>query len=498
MSKDNLICVVDTGTSSMRTVLYRSTGERLFFRQNTYDLKYLADGGVEQAPEDLLECLYQLLETANKFCCNNNYKIKAVSLTSQRSSVLPIDENGMPLRNILMWQDRRAESICRAIDEKKEIYGICGMMPTVTYSAPKISWLQQNEPAIYARASKLIGIHEYLIYLLTGQLITDYSVASRSCLLDIRSLNWSSRLLDLFSVDRRKLVTLSAPGSICGYITAAAAACSGIEAGTPVITAGGDQQCALIGAGVLKPGTTMINLGTGAYVLTMADNVYADPAYRVNCNASAIPQYWVMESTTPCAGLAYKWLRKVLFPLQDEEKGYEILNALAEACPPGAGGLVMFPSYLSELNKSGSILYPLQLNMGTMHIVRSMVEGIAADIHDCVNDIERIGCVSTRYVCTGGLTACQPLLHIVADMLGKELFVCEDQEATARGALISALLTLGFRNEAYKIAKHTYVNMKIAGMPRTEMGKKYQTLQKKRTMLKKMIQPLYEEENDGC
>ena len=112
---------------------------------------------------------------------------------SQRSSLIAVDENGGALRDAIMWQDKRSEPLCAAVDERYDPYAVCGMRPTPVYTGPKILWLRQNEPDVFMSAYKFLGVHEYLLHRMTGRFVTDESVASRSCMLDLYTRRWSPR-----------------------------------------------------------------------------------------------------------------------------------------------------------------------------------------------------------------------------------------------------------------------------------------------------------------
>ena len=134
--------------------------------------------------------------------CIRDSSIGALSFTSQRSSILPLSAEGKPLGRIMTWYDKRAAAICEELKQRhaQEIYRIAGMLPTPVLSAPKIAWLRRHRPRIYAASHKILGIHDYLIYLCTGELVTDVTLASRTNLMDARSLTWSPRLLEIFEV----------------------------------------------------------------------------------------------------------------------------------------------------------------------------------------------------------------------------------------------------------------------------------------------------------
>ena len=127
------------------------------------------------------------------------------------------------------------------------VYGICGMRPSPVFSAPKMQYIKTYMPEIYEKAVKLIGFQEYVLHYLTGEYITDTSIASRTCLYDLHREMWSEELLGLFGIDKGKLCGLAPAGSVIGETAVGINHLLGIRHGIPVVSAGGDQQCAALG-----------------------------------------------------------------------------------------------------------------------------------------------------------------------------------------------------------------------------------------------------------
>lgn len=183
------ILVIDVGTSRIRGTICGHTGEIVSRRQMEYSPASDGRGGVEQDVGDFLKRLDILLDLTGMDCVANHVHLCAIAVTSQRSSIIPVDWEGKPLGPAIMWLDRRSDSICREINKRFNIYPICGMTARPIYSGPKILWLQRNLPKLYEQAFKLIGFHELVLHRLTGNFVTDTSVASRSALLDIHTLS---------------------------------------------------------------------------------------------------------------------------------------------------------------------------------------------------------------------------------------------------------------------------------------------------------------------
>lgn len=158
------------------------------------------------------------------------------------------------MRDAIMWLDKRNAEICGELAPmESEIFRVTGARLNTVFSGAKMTWLRRNEPELYRKSYKLMTIADYLAFLLTGQFKTDHTYGSRSLLMDIRTRQWDSEMLDLFQVEKEKLCQLIQPGSVMGCTTRTIREITGIPAGIPLISAGGDQQRAALGPGPAPP-----------------------------------------------------------------------------------------------------------------------------------------------------------------------------------------------------------------------------------------------------
>lgn len=439
------ILVIDVGTSRIRGTICGHTGEIVSRRQMEYSPASDGRGGVEQDVGDFLKRLDILLDLTGMDCAAKHIHLCAIAVTSQRSSVIPVDREGEPLGPAIMWLDRRSDSICREINKSIDIYPICGMTARPVYSGPKILWLKRNLPELYEQAFKLIGFHELVLHRLTGNFVTDTSVASRSALLDIHTLKWSPELMKLFGVTEDRICDLIGPGTVAGTLSRRAEAhlrCGEV----PVISAGGDQQCAALGMGLLKQGILCVNLGTGAYTTRLCDRVILDPARQTVCNGSAVPGMWLQETSSKASGMVYDWLKRQFF----ESCTMEEMNDYAAQAGIGAHELLMLPYLLgSGQENAGAVAEGAFLNIGVHTIkgdfARAALEALAGEIWECLQNQRRFEGVTDRLVCAGGLSHSKLYNQILADTCNVPLEVQRQNEATTVGAFMSAAVTLGLQ-----------------------------------------------------
>lgn len=446
-----MILIIDIGTSSLRAALMDETGEALHAEQRKYSVQMLENGGVQMDLALLDQALDDALDATGQWLRSEGRHVQMISVTAQRSSVIPVDRQGAALAQALMWQDRRAAGICRDLkDRESELFQICGLRLSPVFSAPKMRLLQQMLPSVFDEAYKLIGFQEYVLCRLCGELVTDETIASRTCLYDLKEQVWSDRSLQLFGLSKEKLCRLVPAGSVIGVTRPNITRLLGEEHPVQVLSAGGDQQCAALGQGAAIPGSLAVNSGTGAYVVALIDKVFIDPQMRVNCNAAATPQHWILEGSVLSAGRTVEWFYRTFFPQSQDRYPYEQLENLLEDSVCGAHQLL----FRNALTGIGTPDWEPQerasfLGVSAHHTLsdfsRAVFEGIAADVAGCVELLQTLTPNPCRTIrCAGGLTRFELYNQILSDMLGLPVERALNPEATGRGAWISAATALGW------------------------------------------------------
>lgn len=437
------ILVIDVGTSSMRGILFDHHGQSLSEKQEFYHVTYMENSWVEQNPADWENALYSILKQTALETKIKNQKIDAISITSQRSSVIPVDHNIHPLCNAIMWQDKRTNELCKSMESLNDkVFNLCGSRINPVFSATKMTWIREKCPEIYDRTFKFMVIPDYLIYLMTGEICTDYTYGSRSLLMNIRTHQWDDELLNIFHVQKEKLCDLVEPGSICGYVTKDFAMMTGCPEGIPVITAGGDQQCGAIGQGVVKKGVLSVTTGTGGYLITETDEVPNNLQQDVICNFSSIKGQYILESSVLTCCSAFDWFRKEFFP----NDSYDDINKQIMDTPIGSNGCLCIPYFMGRStpdwnNMAKGVFTNITLGTTKQDMLRSLLEGICFEIKNGINVMNKYVKVSDIYI-NGGLSNSIPFNEIQTNVYGMKIIKRGKADATARGALMVAATTI--------------------------------------------------------
>jgi glycerol kinase len=394
--------------------------------------------------------LLTVLTSAGAYATEHKLDLAAIAVTSQRASVIPVDSTGYPLHPAVTWQDKRsqpqAEQLVDAIGFEG-LYRRTGLRANPYFSAPKMMWFAQEEPEIYRNAEKLLGVQDYVIYLLTGHFVTDWTQAARTMLLNINDFTWEEEILAASGINASKLADLVPPGSaVEGGLRRSIAKAVNLPEALPVIIGGGDQQCAALALNVISAGRAEANTGTGSFAIAHTDRPVHHPECRVLCSASAIPGKWITEAGIFNSGAIYRWFRDLFSTAGGIT--YPELNEAAATSPVGANGVVMLPHFEGSAAPNWNIyakglFFNLSIGSSQGDMSRSILEGIALELTENLRLMETmIGELELLSV-AGGMARSELFNQIQADALDRKVVRYENAEASSLGAVMSAMVTLG-------------------------------------------------------
>lgn len=430
--------IVDVGTTVVKFYLFEGLSTLLWRTERRFEQRRQGLS-VETDMPAVLEGIGGALAEAGDYAQANALRVDVVALTAQRSSVMPVAEDGKPLAPMMMWQDHRADALCQELSAQTDrIRAICGMKPSSVYSAPKIAWLMRNRPEVCRRASRFVGFYEWIAHWLTGEWVTDDSVASRSCLYDLDAARWSDELLALFGIEKSKLCRIMPVGT---RLPLAADAAALLRQQAQVVLAGGDQQCAAVGAGCLAPGDWQINAGTGAYILGMMEPSWPRIGETLRFNASALPPYLLAEASLTHCCTAVDRLVRLLYA------GGSIQDFCRDAGEnlQWQGEWRISPSALGDCSvmddeQARQAVAQWKSRYTDGQIVSALLEGIVEDLAGQASAVVRAcrGEKKWRVICGGGLTRCAAFCQRLADHLNIEVAVPGFENITALGAVVVA------------------------------------------------------------
>jgi xylulokinase len=374
-------------------------------------------------------------------------EVGAVGLTGQMHGSVLLDEAGEVLRPALIWCDQRTDEQCRALTERigaaRLIELTCN--PALTgFTLPKLLWVREHEPAIWARVRSVLLPKDYVRLRLTGEHAIDVADASGTLLLDVAARRWSQEMLEAAGLDERMLPPVFESTEIVGRISAEGSEATGLRQGTPVVAGAGDQAAGAVGMGIVRPGSVSATIGTSGVVFAATDRPALDPGGRVHTFCHAVPGRWHVMGVTQGAGLSLRWFREQFGAGADDGRDpYERLAEEAARVPAGAGGILWAPYLMGERTPhldphARAALVGLNASHTRAHVVRAIMEGVAFSLRDTFEIFKEMD-VPVEAVRLGGGGARSALWRQTqADVYGRPVETVEAEEGAAYGAALLA------------------------------------------------------------
>ena len=367
--------------------------------------------------------------------------VVAVGLTGQMHGLTLLDEAGEPLRPAILWNDQRTGPQCDEIRQrlgKKRLIQVTGNDALTGFTAPKILWVREHEPDVFAQARHILLPKDYVRFKLTNTFATDRAGAAGTLLLDVKTRDWSAEVLQALEVPLEWLPRTHEGPEITGHISAEVAQATGLKAGTPVVGGGGDQAAQAVGVGAVRPGIVALTLGTSGVVFASTGQPFIEPEGRLHAFCHAVPGRWHLMGVMLSAAGSLRWYRDTLAPDVD----YDALLEPTVEVPPGSEGLLFLPYLTGERTPHADPLargafVGLTVRHTRPHLTRAVLEGVAFGLRDSFELIKSAGLAQINQVrVSGGGAKSHLWRQILADVLNVELVTVNTAEGAAYGAAL--------------------------------------------------------------
>ena len=490
--KRDLILAIDLGTTGCKTIVFDKNGNDISEGYEEYESIYLSPTWIDHDPQTWLDATQNTIRIALEKLNFDPEQIEAIAVTSQRATFTPVNEKGTPLANAMLWQDKRAVKEAKLVEEKignDYIYEKTGVNIDPYFTLPKLMWFRDNKREKYKKMYKFLSVDSLIINYLTGEFVMDWTQASRTMLFDLDNFKWDYEIAEKMEIDTSKLPETIEPGEIAGSLKNSIADELGLPADIPVVAAGGDQQCAAVGLGIIKSDLVEANTGTGSFVLAHSDQAVRDDKKRVICSASAVAGKWVMEAGIFTTGSVYRWFRDNFGGVEIDTghklgmDPYEIMNAEAKESSAGANGLLLIPHFAASgapywNPDANGVLYGLALGHERSDVVRSFLEGIALEINKNIEIIEELIGDPQEVRVSGGATKSPLFNQIQADVYNKPVIKTNYKESSALGAAILAAKSVGVYGDLDSaVNKMVRLDSSSRKLPRENKNKIYNKVQ---------------------
>ncbi len=428
LNSSSILLGIDVGTSSTKACLYSDEGKLLATATQDYAINYPKPTWAEENPNDWLSasinCIKILLRKSRVS------EVAGISISGLTPNCVPIDQNGSPIRPAILWIDRRSEVECewlRTEVGEERCSKISGNKIDPYFGGPKFLWFYLNEPKLFEKTKKILLGSNFVVYHLTGEVVTDHSVAGLCApCYHLKNRSWSDEICEAMQISIDILPELHESHKVIGEISDKAAKKTGLKKGTPVVTGGGDFACSTLGVGVIEEGEACEMLGTAGNILIPLNS----PLFDVRLlNTSHVVQGKYLTLGSIYAGGVVQWFQDTfadLDKLEAEKQGvsvYQILDAQAEKISVGSDGLILLPYLMGERTPIWDV-YARGVYLGLTpfhtkaHMYRAVLEGIGYAFNHIIEIVKTLGITIHEILAVNGGAKSRLWRQILSDIMG--------------------------------------------------------------------------------
>lgn len=448
---------LDIGTSGVKGILIRVTGDIECANTVTYPLYTAHPGWAEQNPGDWWEATKRCIKGVIEKSGINPGDIKGISFSGQMHSSVFLDKELEVIRPAILWSDTRTSKQCQeiyaAVGGLKDLIGYVSNPALEGFTAPKILWLKENEPDNYSKLELVLLPKDYIRYKLTAEIHTEVSDGAGTLMMDVKKKDWSDALLAKLDISRQILPPVVDSVTVTGKITSEAAKKTGLQTGTPVVAGGADNACGAVGSGIIKQGRVMASIGTSGVVVAQTAAPLVDKGGKLHLFNHAIPDNWYMMGVMLSAGMSFSWLKENLFA---NKLDYNHLNKKAAEVGAGSEGLLFLPYLYGERTphadaNARGVFFGISGKHQQAHFIRSVMEGVSFGLRDSLELIKDKGVKISGVRVIGGGARSECWQEILANVFGQEIRLLNVEEGPAFGAAIIAGIGTGIYNSFSEI-----------------------------------------------
>jgi sugar (pentulose or hexulose) kinase len=463
MTKEHLLAL-DNGTQSVRALVFDLQGQ-LVARSRVALEPYFSDhpGWAEQHPQYFWKSLCEACQKLWQQPAVDPNALAGVALTTQRGTVVNLDRQGKPLRPAIVWLDKRRSDDAGSLGGPwGALFGLLGVNDTIRHllAEAEAVWLQRNQPDLWRKTDKFLLLSGYLTYRLTGRFVDSVGCQVGYLPFDYRRhrwagpTHWSWRAIP---ITPSMLPELQRPGQVLGSISRAASEATGIPAGLPLVAAGADKACAVLGAGGVTPDIGCLSYGTTATVNTTHSR-YVEAIPLIPPYPAAMPRAYSLEIQIYRGYWMVSWFKEQFAHRERalaEQRGVEpeaLFDELLQQVPPGSMGLMLQPYWSPGVRIPGPEAKGTIIGFGDVHtrahLYRAILEGIAYGLREGKERCEKRTRQPVKELrVTGGGSQSDGAMQLTADIFGLPASRPHTNESSGLGAAIDAAVGLGLHRD---------------------------------------------------
>ncbi len=474
--------VIDGGTQNIKAFIFDEKGDEVYGEAYPVTPYFsVKPGFAEQDAEKYLE----ITEKVTRSVVENSHvpkdEIAAVAITSHRSTIVPVDKGGKPVRSAITWLDER----------KTEGLNLPAGFETLTVlkeyqRRSKFNWLKKYEPESYDKTHIFLTISSYIFHALSGEFKDCSSMIVGLFPYDYAQLQWHSleMVYEIFGVEREKLPPLVSPAEIAGTVSEEGAKSFGVPQGLPIIIGAGDKQSELLGAGVINNDIAEVSYGTAAVIELFSAEYIEHPQLDFFTWGAAIPKHWALEGFVGSGYWMISWFKKEFAKYEEEEAKKlkiapeDLLNREMKEIPPGSMGLLLLPYWHPRENEplSKGAIIGFSGEHTRAHVYRAIIEGIAYELRRLKEVMEELSGSKVKELRVGGGgSKSSEIMQMTADIFNLPASRVHTSNLAALGAAIDAAVTLNIYHD-FPEAVGNMVRVKETFTPHAKNVKIYDRL----------------------
>jgi len=504
-SKDGYIMGLDFGTSNIKGALYDLNGSEVAFKSIEYNLLTPSKRFVENDVNNYWELLKIIFKNLLEKIDNDSERIIAIGTTSQGETIVPIDKNGNPLRNAIVWIDTRSVEEAQEIRQNfnsYEMYKITGQPDADTsWPASRIRWLKKHEPKIFKNTYKFLLLEDFIAFKLTGGFYGEAGLYNSSYYYDVINFNFIDKMLDFLEIDSSKLPEIKKPGAFIGNISKKCSDETGLSTKTKVVLGEIDQICGAIGAGNIESGIATETTGSAFAMVITTEKPIINMDYKIPFQIHAVPGLYSLMPYSVTGGMVLKWFKDTFCQLEEQQAKdkntsvYRILDDLAMNAPAGCDGLIMLPhicgAFFPEYNSNAKgVYFGISINQTKEYFIRAILESLSFMMKQNLELISKLGVNVKRLISTGGGAKSELWCQIKSDVCNINLEVPEYTETALLGAAVMAAWGSGIFKDI-KSASKNLIKIKEIHSPNKNNTDIYERNYKKYKELYESVKKLF-------
>ncbi|MGO2083038.1 gluconokinase [Vagococcus sp.] len=447
---------IDIGTTSTKAVLYSQRGDVIDYANIGYSLYQDEPDMAEQDVDEIFEAVVDGLTQVIRRSDVPVTEIVGVSFSSAMHSLILLDHEMKPITRSITWADNRATFYSDELKKSglgQKIYEKTGTPIHPMAPLSKLLWIKNEKPDLFSKIHKVVGIKEYVLYRLFGELKMDYSIASATGLFNIFDLDWDSDVLEFLGLRRDQLPELVSTTYQMIGLNPAYAEVIGLPKEVPFIIGASDGVLSNLGVNAIEEGVLALTIGTSGAIRTVVNHPVTDPKGRLFCYVLTEDMY-VLGGPVNNGGIVFRWVRDQLFTPEKETAAqmkidsYDLLTDMAQKIPAGSDGLIFLPylggerAPLWNADARGTY-FGLNRNHTRAHMLRSALEGIVFNLYTVLLALEEVSGSPKSIQATGGFARSNLWKQMLADIFERDVIIPESFESSCLGAAVLGLKSLG-------------------------------------------------------